>query len=110
MVEPIIFSAPIPSDLTQEQVWQGLQIKARDEVGFMPAFKKCEIVPGSRNVVKHTFLRRSTMLEFHSGKEVEVVEEVTEFSPTMVSESLRFEFTLSPRASIRPSIEFYIEP
>lgn len=61
-----------------------MQIKARNEVGFMPAFMDCSVVPGSQNRNKNSFLRRSKMQEFHSGQEVEVTEEVMEFKPTMI--------------------------
>ncbi|KAF8314476.1 hypothetical protein DL93DRAFT_1069646 [Clavulina sp. PMI_390] len=83
MVAPVVLSAPVPPDLTHSQVWQGLQIKARNEVGFMPAFLECQPL-GTANATTGSFLRRSKMQELHSGDPVEVVEEVTEFSPTMV--------------------------
>ena len=33
-----------PSILTRAQVWQGLKIKARDPIRFVPAIASCEVV------------------------------------------------------------------
>lgn len=81
MVFSYAFSTPIPKDLSLEQVWKGLQIKARNAVGFVPPIKHCEVI--SVNKANNSFVRRAEVETPTGAKEV-MHEEVTEYYPTMV--------------------------
>lgn len=92
MVFSFAITQTIPKDLSHEQVWQGLQIKARNAVGFVPDIKQCVVL--SENKPKNSFMRRAN-LEMQGAKIV-MHEEVTEYAPAMVSCYLRRAQTPGP--------------
>ncbi len=70
---------PIPSHITQEQIFNLLKIRARNSVGFLPGVKSCEVTEGPDGTGGNVFTRK---LEFTTGQVL--ADKVTIFPPSLV--------------------------